>query len=628
MKERRLGGLARFCRSWRETKLLRQLVDNRWFALVDLFLVILSGVAWIVIPAFGLWFTLLALLPWGLRWLRLGFPFCRTPFDWVMAILFVTAWVGYWVSYDRSSAWVKVGLVMTAILMYFALSAQPKKDVELLSLLCFAAGTFISIYYVLTSDFAEEPGRFGLLWMRIRPEVSWPPIPRGYVSGLISITSIFSVYVIRERARISHGHYSTATKIFLIFGIITVLGALVLTWSGGILVAGIVALGAWILWKTATSRRFVAGPRMRSLFPALMITYLVAITIILYLGLANLGDSSQNKYGKNTRAELFARGAHFLVDYPITGAGLDTFPGLYSQYMIVIPIYSFKNSYNLFLDVAIEQGLIGGLAFLSLYLGSVWLVSRTIINTSSEQIRFFSWLSLFACLITIIHGLFYDYLYNDSGTMLLFFPVGISMIGVLDSERSQVSRSQVIESLLGSEKINVRLVLVLVVPVLMTILALNSNKLISSWYANLGAVAMSRIELQSFPTNRWVGTEMASQLTHAEALLDSALYYNTNNRTANHRLGLMSMVRQDFQAASVYLEKAHQDAPGHRGIVKNLAYCYVWLGKMEQARVLLAQIPEATDELQTYAWWWETQNRPDLARKASIMLSRLELPSS
>jgi O-antigen ligase len=131
------------------------------------------------------------------------------------------------------------------------------------------------------------------------------------------------------------------------------------------------------------------------------------IIICVYLGPARTGgDSAQIDYGKNTRAELFVRGSYFLEDYPITGGGLNSFPGLYSQYMMVIPFYYFINSYNMFLDVAVEQGSIGGLTLILIYVASVWFVSREIVSSQSHQKRFFSWLGLFALIVTIVHGLF------------------------------------------------------------------------------------------------------------------------------------------------------------------------------------------------------------------------------
>ena len=84
------------------------------------------------------------------------------------------------------------------------------------------------------------------------------------------------------------------------------------------------------------------------------------------------------------------------------------------------------------------------------------------------------------------------------------------------------------------------------------------------------------------------------------------------------------MLRRDFKTAAVNLETAHEEAPNHRGIIKSLGYCYVWLGDMDKAQTLLDQIPEAQHEMQVYTWWWGKQGRPDLSERASLMISRLD----
>jgi hypothetical protein len=71
------------------------------------------------------------------------------------------------------------------------------------------------------------------------------------------------------------------------------------------------------------------------------------------------------------------------------------------------------------------------------------------------------------------------------------------------------------------------------------------------------------------------------------------------------------MLRTDFDAAVGYLEVANKYAPGHRGIIKSLGYCYVWLGDFDNAQRLLAEIPEASEELGIYVWWWG-ESRTDL----------------
>jgi hypothetical protein len=607
--------------------LLRHIVLNPWFSLTDLLLVALSGAIWVSIPKFGIWFTLIALLPWGLRLLAKEPPFQRTPFDWLMVIFLITAWVGYLAAYDQTSAWIKVWLIVTAVLLYYALSAQPKRNYEVLSLFSFYLGLAVSIYFFLTHDFTGNPGSIASWWMDHRPQTGWHAIHHGYTSGLIVIATLFALYWLWNTIQKPLNRFTIVSKVLLISGLGIVFWAFVLTASRGILAATACGLGALIIWRTITSNRFKTRPGMRSLFPLFVLVYLCVIIVLVYLGPARAGgDQSPGQYGKNTRAELFERGTYFLPDFPITGGGLNSFPGLYSQYMIVIPHFYFINSYNTFLDVAIEQGLIGGLAFIFIYLGGIWFVSRTIVNTGSQQTRFFSWLGLLALIFSVVHGLSYDYLYNGNGTLLLLFPVGISMIGIIDLDKSRDKILQLPKILSILSKNNNKMIVVPVL-VIIAILTLNLNKITSVWYSNLGAVQMSQAELKNFPTNQWATTEIVPQLEMAESSFRSALQYDPNNQTANYRLGLISMLRQDFESAAANLETAHKEVPGHRGIIKSLGFCYAWLGEYEKAWILLAQIPESHEELNIYTWWWESQGRDDLSNKAAIMLSKFEVSS-
>jgi tetratricopeptide (TPR) repeat protein len=149
------------------------------------------------------------------------------------------------------------------------------------------------------------------------------------------------------------------------------------------------------------------------------------------------------------------------------------------------------------------------------------------------------------------------------------------------------------------------------------------DSLLSAWYADLGAVQMSQVELAAFPSGKWDDGSQVAALSPAEDLFEQALQLDPNNRTAHHRLGLIATLRRDFPTALAHLEKAHQLDPSHRGIRKSLGYTYVWLGKFDLARQVLAQIPEAQQELDVYIWWWGTQSRPDLsaqAKEATLIL--------
>src|SRR6185369_12473067 len=125
--------------------------------------------------------------------------------------------------------------------------------------------------------------------------------------------------------------------------------------------------------------------RVRAAFPVLVLVYLIVLITVAYLGQANaIPGSLQSNYGRNSRAEVLERASYFLLDYPITGAGLASFPGLYSQYVLVIPYPFLTDSYNTFLDVGIEQGVIAGAILIALYLGGVFLVSWSIANHPSH----------------------------------------------------------------------------------------------------------------------------------------------------------------------------------------------------------------------------------------------------
>jgi len=146
---------------------------------------------------------------------------------------------------------------------------------------------------------------------------------------------------------------------------------------------------------------------------------------------------------------------------------------------------------------------------------------------------------------------------------------------------------------------------------------------LSAWYADLGAVAFARIQLDNFPTNTWSDGHDATQLGGLAPIFNQALAIDPNNETARYRLGLLAGLQRDYAAAVANLAPAVQADPGHRGLNKTLAYAYVWTGDLTAARPLLKQVPEAASEMSVYTWWWGTQGRSDLAQRAVAAVNDL-----
>lgn len=576
---------------------------------------IASAAAWISAPSLAIWFTLIALFPWVFRLLGGRSPFQRTPLDLLLAIFLITAWVGYWAAYDKDSAWVKFWLIVSAVLLYYALSGQPRRNLGLLSFLCLCLALSIAVYFLLTYDFIGTRIGAASWWMTHRPRVDWPALDHGNSSGLLLMSSIFAMYWFWGLRKKTVGAVSVVLGLLLVFIIGLISVTFLLTVSHGVWLAVLGAIGFFLLWKVSSS----PTPTARRIgFPILVMVLLAVLVAFVYMSPARLpAGVTSNAYGINSRAETLVRGAYFLRDYPVTGAGLTSFPGLYSQYMLVIPHFFFGNSYNLFLDISIEQGLVGGVAFLLICLAAIWLVSRRIVTARSSDSRLVNWLSLLALVVMMVYGLFYDNLYYGSGTALLLFPLGISMIGV---------RRQHHHSGDGGTRLSREMNMAMVsLPVLALVLmvGVNTNNVTAQWYANLGAVQMSQAELKNFPTGQWATPDILPELAAAESTLRTAMQYDPMNQPANYRLGLISMLRRDYETAVGHLEIAHQAAPNHRGIIKNLGYAYVWLGELDKAQALLHDVPEAQNEMSVYTWWWGTQGRSDLAENASRMASRL-----
>jgi O-antigen ligase len=547
------------------------------------------------------------------------FPFRRTALDLLVLTFLLTGWVGYWAAYDPEAAWTKAWLICFAVLLYYALAGQPAENLDFVCILFSCVGLGVSIYFFLAHDFVAQPRKVEMVneigrWiMATRPRFEWTGIHPNYVAGIVAITTPFILSPLVRTATSGKG-ISILRHVFIILGLGITLIAIFMATSRGVLMAIASAAGVWILWQIINHIHMSHWLRDKVVFPALVLLYLCAVALFLYMGPANVGYASTGySYGTGSRAELFGRSLSLVFDFPFTGGGLAGFPGLYSYYMLRIPFFIVINSHNLFLDVAIEQGLLGGLAFLVIFLMSIWWMASEIAKTNSPARRRYGWLLFLTLIIAFVHGMVDDYLYNGSGTLLALTLVGFS--SALKPEQSRTALPQ-----------NYRL-FVLIVPVLIALFMINPNRFRAAWIANLGAVQMSQVELKDFPTGQWATSEIVPRLEMADTTLHSALQYDSRNQTANYRHGLISMLRRDFKTAAANLESAYQEAPNHRGIIKSLGYCYVWLGDMDKARLLLKRIPEAHYEMSVYIWWWGTQGRPDLSENASIMISRLD-PSS
>ncbi|MEW6085911.1 MAG: O-antigen ligase family protein [Chloroflexota bacterium] len=600
--------------SWRAT------VKDPAFALAELSIVVVSGVALCLAPQIGAWAIVVALIPCGFRFSVGEGLFRRTQLDALLATYLLFAAIGSWTAYDASGALHKFLAIVAGVILYYVLSSQPRRNRIWVAGLFFSGGIVAALYFFLTYDFITYPrkielvNQIGRLIVLARPELGWRAIHPNYIAGISAIASLFGFYLLLHPEK-KLRPFSLTTRLISL-GLLILLSTIVMATSRGVLMAIAVLVLVWLLWIGVKFSASKFNPIKVSLFPAVVMTFLAAVVFFLYAGPARSGESvsGSNYFGNGSRAELFERSLYLVPEFPVIGAGLESFPGLYSHYLLGIPNYNVPNSHNLFLDVFIELGMVGGIAFLLMYLLSIWRISQSITIANTLDDKLLHWVVFGALILAFVHGIVDDYLFQGSGAIL-----SVALLGVLPGSSRQTSIYQGAIHRNGTDMI----LLVVAGVAMLALILIYHNAIRSVWFSNFGAVQMAKVELAGFPTNQWAEADIVEKLQDAETSFLASVEADPSNRTANHRLGLISMLRRDFTSGCAYLEAARKQSPDHRGIVKSLGYCYVWLGENGKARPYLTQIPEARSELDIFVWWWGTQGRNDLAEKATLALDLL-----
>ncbi|HLA98603.1 MAG TPA: O-antigen ligase family protein [Anaerolineales bacterium] len=598
--------------------MIKSVVNSRWFPLVDAILVLTCGAIWFLWPQAGGGLLPLALLPWMLRIAAGRPPVRRTLLDLPIGLFLLTAALGVWAAYDRQTALAKFWLLISAVLVYYSLSRQKRLNFWQIAHLFSAIAALIGLFFLLTHDWRLQPADLGLLnqwgsrWMEVRPGLPFQGLHPNIAGGLIAVFAPFPLAL-----SIRAGQKKQArTGVFAAFtGLVAGIG-LVFTSSRAAWVALALGLGVWFLWGCSGLIARLLARKQAQIFVVLLLP-LILTTLGLALQMpAKAVDLLGYLPGSDSsvsRLEIFANTLRLVADFPYTGGGLTAFPGLYSQYVMVLPVFLFGYSHNLYLDIALEQGLLGLAAFLVIAAVSL---GRLVAGERSSTLR---WAIITGLLVMLIHGLADDAPYGVQGTPLLFALPGLAA-GIYRYEENVKRETSISHSSWRSGEV---IFAVFGLFSLSLIGLVTKGAIRSTWYSNLGAVGLARYELAEFSNGQWQETLDLVALSPAIDLFKTSLQHNPENVTANYRLGTIAMLARDFRTAQAFLERANAADPSHRGVRKVLGYCYAWSGEIERAASLLGGIPEARKELEVYVWWWRDRGRPELSQFAAEMLDRL-----
>jgi tetratricopeptide (TPR) repeat protein len=442
--------------------------------------------------------------------------------------------------------------------------------------------------------------------MTYRPAFEIPPLPPNFAGGLLAMIAPISLLYIYYSWR------KRDLQMVIISGIMgfLILTALILTSSRGAFLALLTGAGIWFVWRGSL---YLARKSKRSVsLIFLIIISMIAILTVWFVlgypgGLIALFDRLPGLASGESRLDLATSAGKLIEDYPFTGGGLRSFPGLFSQYIMVTPYFLFAYSHNFYLDIILEQGFL----------------RQILVDREDHQLKILGEAVFIGLIVILVHGLVDDALYGDLGTPLLLLLPGIAVMLVRSWQPADATAEQP-ENAIKTVRdfVSMRKGLFFggaTFVIIVITFFIYQKQLLASWYANIGAVEMSRWELAGWPFDKWNADPDVSPIASAETMFSKSLSFNANQRTSRHRQGLIAMQRRDFGTASEELERAYELDREHRGIRKSLGYAYVWDGKLDEAQMLLQEINEAEYEMGVYSWWWQELDRRDLAGQAREM---------
>jgi len=577
------------------------------------------GAIWFRWPQAGWLPLLIALIPWVLRLPIDHFTFKRTAFDIPIIIFLATALVGVWAAYNREAAWAMFWWIVSAVMLYFALARQPMANVWPVVGLITVFGFLLAGYFLLTYNWVEQPvkidfvNRIARVWMSFRPGLPFPPSDSDITAGILAILAPFPLALGMQSWRKSRWK---SWRLLLLAGLggLTILWALLLSAERLPWLALIAAGVVWLGWEFSVPLGRSIHRRPQAVFGvgmAAVVLLALALVVANPAGVKRLSDRLPGPNEADSRTNLWSNALKLVADYPITGAGLQAFPGQYSQYILVIPFYYVDTSHNLFLEVAIEQGILALIALVVILGGSYGLLifCKPVGARAIEMDAFFTLRGalLAGLTVLVLHGLMETALYGSRDVWFLFVIPGL----VIATTRSETRKVTLVSDIRQRKAI-----LVGGLAIILLALAGFWRPLLATWHADLGAIEMAHTELAHFPVGKWEDPAVTTSLAPAEGQFQKALQFDPQDRTSLYRLGLIAMRQGEFLTAVTQLERAFKLDPAAHGVRKELGYSYAWTGQIDQAANILEGIPEARSEMDVYSRWWSEQGRPDLAENA------------
>jgi tetratricopeptide (TPR) repeat protein len=524
----------------------------------------------------------------------------------------LSAGFGAWLAYDQGAAWRKFLFIVGGVAVYYAIILVPeqvrladRRQFAPLRLLLLLLPAVIAAYFLATHDWLAEPR--GSAWLgslkgwlaAIQIDVPGLQLQANQAGGMIAA---FLPLQIAAIASIKDARIGILVAVPLLG--LSALGLALSAARGAWLVLVVVGL-IWLVGRrTVVSSHPSRQVRQTGRWQAMGMLITLAVVLVTFWALLATPAGAWLQGSDSGRLSLWRNSLALAGDYPFTGLGLASFEMAYSSYAMLLHVPFLSHAHNLFLDVWLEQGMLGVVSL-------VWLLIVAL--RWQPTASYWQPAALASVAVILLHGLLDDsfYGYGGAGMLLILIPFALLVkpTGPQAPASWPVAVARPVRRLW---RFLVALVLALAVLGVLIV-----PRWQATWQANMGALAQTRTELSiyrwpNYPIQDAVRQEPAA-LAAAVARFQAALARNPANATANRRLGQIELSQGRYEEARRHLATAYAAAPEQRATRQLLGESYAVSGNVDEAAALWQTVDVTLGQLGLREGWYELIGDPTRA---------------
>ena len=367
--------------------------------------------------------VLLLLLGWPVRRMAYGHFTRRTPLDWPLVLLILWLPVNLLASADQASSWEATGYLIFGVALYFSLLNWPpaQRRPQILAWLLLMLGVGLALATPLLSELA-----IGKLF-RIQPLEQLFQQVASQVPGNVNANRVAGTLVLIAPLAVAlfiRWDWSSQRWRPVLCGLaaLLMLAVLVMTQSRNAYLAIATAAAVVLLLR---------WPRLLIVLPIVLLIGAIAVWRIGLPATLDAFLSGGALSGLDVRLELWSRAWYALTDFTFTGIGIGTFekviPVMYPLFSLG-PDVQITHAHNLFLQVGLDLGVPGLIAYLALFLNVLVMLAKALQQRAAALDWALAAGALGGIAAMLVHGLFDAPVWGVKPAFVPWLLIALSML--------------------------------------------------------------------------------------------------------------------------------------------------------------------------------------------------------